>query len=78
MSTEKYLTYRGDVKALAVVGGTLAFVTAHPEGHATPLYRLDPEKLTLSEDGASAVSRRAGHAGHRRHPVGRRHRPGAL
>jgi ParB family chromosome partitioning protein len=49
MSTDKYLTYRGDVKALAVSGGALAFVTIHPEGQSTPLYRLDPEKLTLTE-----------------------------
>ncbi len=49
MSTEKYLTYRGDVKALAVWDGTLAFVTVHPEGRPTAVYRLDPEKLTLSE-----------------------------
>jgi ParB family chromosome partitioning protein len=49
MSADKYLTYRGDVKALAVSGGALAFVTIHPEGQSTPLYRLDPEKLTLTE-----------------------------
>jgi ParB family chromosome partitioning protein len=48
--TEKYLTYRGDVRALAVAGGALAFVTVHPEGQATAVYRLDPEKLTLSEE----------------------------
>jgi ParB family chromosome partitioning protein len=49
MSTEKYLTYRGDLKALAAAGGALAFVTAHPEGQPTAVYRLEPEKLTLSE-----------------------------
>ena len=49
MTTDKYLTYRGDVKALAVVGSTLVFVTLHPEGQATAIYRLDPEKLTLAE-----------------------------
>jgi ParB family chromosome partitioning protein len=49
MSIDRYLTYRGDVRALAVAGGALAFVTAHPEGKSTALYRLDPEKLTLSE-----------------------------
>src|SRR5262245_44168559 len=48
--TEKYLTYRGDVRAVAATGGALAFVTAHPEGQPTAVYRLDPEKLTLSED----------------------------
>jgi ParB family chromosome partitioning protein len=50
MSTDKYLTYRGDVKALAAGGGRLAFVTVHPEGQPTAVYRLDPEKLTLAED----------------------------
>ncbi len=49
MSADKFLTYRGDVKALAVSGGELAFVTIHPEGQPTPLYRLHPEKLTLTE-----------------------------
>ncbi len=49
MSTEKYLTYRGDITALAVQDGALAFVTVHPEGLPTAVYFLDPEKLTLSE-----------------------------
>jgi ParB family chromosome partitioning protein len=49
MSTDKYFTYRGDVKAVAAAGGALAFVTVHAEGQPTALYRLDPEKLTLSE-----------------------------
>jgi ParB family chromosome partitioning protein len=50
MSTEKYLTYRGDVKALAAAGGALAFVTVHPAGLPTALYRLDPVKPTLTSD----------------------------
>jgi ParB family chromosome partitioning protein len=50
MSTDKYHTYRGDVRALAAVDGTLVFVTVHPEGRATAVYRLDGEKLTLSSD----------------------------
>jgi len=37
------------VKAIAESGGVLAFVTVHPEGQATALYRLDPDKLTLTE-----------------------------
>ena len=37
MSTDKYLTYRGDLRALAAVEGTLAFVTAHPEGMVAAL-----------------------------------------
>jgi ParB family chromosome partitioning protein len=54
MSTEKYLTYRGDLKALAAAGGALAFVTVHPEGLPTAVYRLGPEKLTLAEDALPA------------------------
>src|SRR5262249_50097202 len=50
MSTEKYLTYRGDLKAAVGVGGTLAFVTVHSEGQPTAFYRLDGEKLILDED----------------------------
>ena len=49
MSTDKFLTYRGDVKVIAVAGDFLAFVTVHPEGQPTALYRLHPEKLTLAE-----------------------------
>src|SRR5437762_1818076 len=50
MATEKFLTYRGDVKAAVGVGGTLAFVTVHPEGQPTAVYRLDADKLTLTSD----------------------------
>src|SRR5579884_2873910 len=57
MTTEKYLSYRGDVKAVAAAGDTLVFVTAHPEGQPTAVYRLDPEKLTLSEDALPAGGR---------------------
>src|SRR5262249_30830039 len=49
MSTDKRHAYRGDVRAVGVCGGALAFVTVHPEGQPTPLYRLNPEKLTLTE-----------------------------
>jgi len=31
-ATDKYLTYRGDLRAIAASGATLVFVTAHPEG----------------------------------------------
>jgi ParB family chromosome partitioning protein len=48
-SGDKYLTYRGDIKAAVGVGGILAFVTAHPEGQPTALYRLDADRLTLAE-----------------------------
>jgi ParB family chromosome partitioning protein len=45
------LPYRGDLQAIAAMAGTseLAFVTVHPEGQATAVYRLDAEKLTLKE-----------------------------
>lgn len=43
----KSLPYRGDVTAAAGAGDGLAFVTDHPEGQPTALYRLDPDKLTL-------------------------------
>jgi ParB family chromosome partitioning protein len=49
MSIEKFFTYRGDVRAVATTGNTLTFVTVHPEGQPTAIYRLDPEKVTLSE-----------------------------
>lgn len=50
MSTEKYLFYRGDLQAVAAVDGAseLAFVTVHPEGHPTAIYRLDAEKMALT------------------------------
>jgi ParB family chromosome partitioning protein len=47
VSVEKHLTYRGDIRAAVGVGGTVAFVTLHPEGLATGLYRLDADALTL-------------------------------
>ena len=47
MATDKHLTYRGDLKALAGSGGDLLFVTVHPEGQATEVCRLDVEKTTL-------------------------------
>src|SRR3712207_2693536 len=49
-TTDKYLTYRGDLKAAAGAGGTVLFVTAHPEGQPTAVYRLDADKLSLAED----------------------------
>src|SRR4051794_23873538 len=48
VTVEKYLIYRGEVKAAVGVGGALAFVTAHPEGHPPGLYRLAADALTLS------------------------------
>jgi ParB family chromosome partitioning protein len=52
--TDKYLTYRGDIRAVAAAGGELVFVTAHAEGQPTAIYRLDAEKLTLSEQSLPA------------------------
>jgi ParB family chromosome partitioning protein len=50
VTVEKYLTYRGDIRAAVGVGRMLAFVTAHPEGQATALYRLDADTLALDAD----------------------------
>ncbi len=50
MIVDKPLTYRGEVKAIVGMGGTLAFVTAHPEGQPGGLYRLDADKLTLAAE----------------------------
>ena len=60
----KYLTYRGDIQAAVGVGGALAFVTVHPEGQPTALYRLDADKLT--PDRAAAAVRRGRARGRRR------------
>lgn len=46
----KSQTYRGDVAALVGVGGSLAFVTVHPEGAPTALYWLDVDKLSMQQD----------------------------
>ncbi|WP_152051318.1 HEAT repeat domain-containing protein [Tautonia marina] len=47
---ETYLTYRGEIRALASSGKWLAFVTEHPEQRPTAVYRLDCESLTLATD----------------------------
>src|SRR5262245_58769772 len=46
----KYLTYRGEVKALIALSGTVAFTTVHSEGQKTALYRLDVDKLQMKAD----------------------------
>lgn len=46
---EKYLTYRGHVRAAAGAGGAVVFVTEHPEGQPTALFRLDADTLSLTE-----------------------------
>ncbi len=50
MPVERYFPYRGDITAALGVGGTVAFVTRHPEGQPTAIYRLDVDRLTLKED----------------------------
>lgn len=50
MTTEKHLIYRGEVKAIVGMGGTLAFVTTHPEGQPGGFYRLDADTLSLTVD----------------------------
>ncbi|QEG40491.1 HEAT repeat domain-containing protein [Roseimaritima ulvae] len=56
---EKYLTYRGKLRAIQAVGPALAFITQHAEKLPTSLYRLDPDKSELHEValpcGASAL-----------------------
>ena len=54
MTIEKYLPYRGEVRAMLGAGSTLVFVTAHPEGQPTAIYRLDADKLTLAVNGMPA------------------------
>jgi ParB family chromosome partitioning protein len=50
MSVDKYLTYRGDLKALLGRGREVLFVTVHPENLPTALYRLDADKYALDAD----------------------------
>ncbi|QDV34780.1 HEAT repeat domain-containing protein [Tautonia plasticadhaerens] len=47
---EKHLAYRGRIRALAASGKMLLFVTEHPEGRPTSLYRLDCETFDLASD----------------------------
>lgn len=48
MTTERYHAYRGDLRALAVDEGKVAFVTVHAEGQPTAIYRLHPDTFKLS------------------------------
>ena len=49
-ATSRAQIYRGDLKAVAGLGAKVAFVTVHPEGHATGLYRLNTETFGLAEE----------------------------
>lgn len=44
-----YFTYRGDIKAAVGVETAVFFVTVHPEGHPTALYKYVPEDDELTE-----------------------------
>ena len=46
----KYLTYRGDVNVAVALRGAVVFVTIHPEGQPTAVYRIDADKLLLTSD----------------------------
>lgn len=48
-SGEAYLAYRGDIRGIAAVGGSVVFVTVHPEGQPTAVFRLDAATLKLTE-----------------------------
>ncbi len=49
MTTNKYLTYRGDIRAVAACPDSLAVVTVHPDGLPTAVYRLNVAKMELDE-----------------------------
>src|SRR5882724_3262978 len=46
----KFLTYRGDVKAAVGIRGTVLLTTVHPEGQPTAIYRLDVDKLQMATE----------------------------
>jgi ParB family chromosome partitioning protein len=47
-STDKFVPFRGALRAAVGLGHVLVFVTVHPEGQPTPLYRLDADKAELA------------------------------
>jgi len=49
MSQEKYLSYRGEIRALAGQGSELAFVTRHAEGQPMFLVRISLPEVKLEE-----------------------------
>ncbi len=46
-TVEKYLDYRGEIRAVSGAGPAVSFVTVHPEGQATALYTIHLEKDSL-------------------------------
>jgi ParB family chromosome partitioning protein len=44
-----YFTYRGDIRAAVGVESSVHFVTVHPEGQPTAVYRYDLQEETVSE-----------------------------
>ncbi len=58
-STDKFAPFRGALRAAVGAGEVLAFVTVHPEGQPTALYRLDVDKSALDAHalpgGATAI-----------------------
>src|SRR5262249_1941920 len=51
---DKSLTHRGAVRAALGAGGTLVFVTVHPDNQPTGIYRVETEKFTLLADSLPA------------------------
>ena len=49
LSVDHFSTYRGDLRAASASEGVLQFVTEHPEGLPTALYRLSAETNQLAE-----------------------------
>ena len=48
--TDKFLRYRGELRAMIGEGETLTFVTAHPEDQPTAVFRLATEKWELTSE----------------------------
>jgi HEAT repeat protein len=46
-ATEKFQRYRGELRAVLGAGSSLLFVTVHPEGQGTALWRLEVDKAEL-------------------------------
>ncbi|APR75440.1 HEAT repeat protein [Minicystis rosea] len=54
-STDKFVPYRGALRAAIGRGNVLCFTTVHAEGQPTPLYRLDLDKAELTHDALGAA-----------------------